>query len=99
MERAIIQNPVLALPAVEKLLALEPASKAALRAVLLDLAADAKARAKKSWETRKAPMAAYWYAVGVYAGHLARVLAKPAQAKPIAWNADFINSLPREAAK
>jgi hypothetical protein len=74
MSRALIQNPVLALPAAAKLQELEPASQAALRAVLLDLAADAKARAAKSWATRKAPMAAYWYAVGVYAGHIAKVL-------------------------
>ena len=69
-----VRNPVLALPATGRLLALEPGTKAALRAVLLDIQADARVRAEKCWRTHKAPMAVYWKAVGVYAGHIARVL-------------------------
>ncbi|KAA9011636.1 hypothetical protein F4U94_20215 [Sphingobium limneticum] len=72
--RAERANPMLALPALCEMLALEPASKAALRALLLDLRADAKSRADHSWRRRKPPMAAYWAAVAVYAGHLARLL-------------------------
>ncbi len=66
-------NPMLALPGVKRLKALPPESRDAIRAALLDLRADA-ARAEKSWRTHKAPMAAYWKAVSVYAGHLARAI-------------------------
>jgi hypothetical protein len=69
-----VANPILALPAVANLLKLSPDVRAALRAVLLDLAGDARGRADESWRRHKAPMAAYWKAVSVYAGHLARVL-------------------------
>lgn len=68
------RNPVMGLAGFEKLRALDPTSRAALESVLRDLAADAHARAEKSWRTRKAPMAAYWRSVGVYAGHIARAL-------------------------
>lgn len=70
----LVRNPVLALPAAARLHELEPAARAALRAVLLDLATDARGRAEKCWRTHKAPMAVYWKAVGVYAGHIARAL-------------------------
>lgn len=73
--RAEVRNPVLALPASARLLALDPDSKAALRAVLLDLRDDCRARAAESWRKHKAPMACYWKAVSVYANHLARLLA------------------------
>ena len=46
--------------------------------MLIDLRRDALARAEKSWRSHKAPMAAYWKSVAVYAGHLARVLADSA---------------------
>ena len=69
-----VRNPVLALPGTARLLELDPHTRSLLRAVLLDLAADARARAEDSWRRHKAPMAAYWKAVSVYAGHLARVL-------------------------
>jgi hypothetical protein len=67
-------NPVLALPAVEQLRSLPPAAREQLRAVLMDLRADAQARAEQSWRRHKGPMAAYWRAVGVYAGHIARAI-------------------------
>ena len=54
--------------------ALSPASREALRLALLDLRKDALHRAELQWRRRKAPMACYWRAVGVYAGHLARAL-------------------------
>jgi hypothetical protein len=70
--RTDVRNPVLALPGAAKLQALDAEPRAALRAVLMDLAKDARERADKSWRQRKAPMACYWKAVSVYAGHLAR---------------------------
>lgn len=51
---------------------LPPDARAALRAALMDLRADALARAQVQWARHKAPMALYWKVVGVYAGHLAR---------------------------
>lgn len=72
--RPDVRNPVLALPAVAELLALPPSARSALRALLRDLAADARARAQKAWRTNKAPMAAYWKSVAVYATHTARAL-------------------------
>jgi hypothetical protein len=70
----VVRNPILALPGTARLLQLDPDTRALLRAMLIDLAADARMRAEESWRRHKAPMAAYWKAVSVYAGHLARVL-------------------------
>ena len=53
---------------------LPPPSREALRLCLLDLRKDALHRADLQWRRHKAPMACYWKAVGVYAGHLARTL-------------------------
>ena len=53
---------------------LPPSARHALRAALLDLRADARHRAELQWRRHKGPMACYWRAVGVYAGHLARAL-------------------------
>ena len=72
--RAEVRNPVLGLPGFRLLAALPPDSKAALAAVLLDLETDARAKATKCWNTHKAPMAAYWKAVAVYARHIRRAL-------------------------
>lgn len=72
--RTTVHNPMLALPAMTSLLQLSPDVRATLRAILLDLAGDARGRADESWRRHKAPMAAYWKAVSVYAGHVARVL-------------------------
>lgn len=76
--RADVRNPVLALPAIAELHRRPLAERLELRAVLLELAADAQARADASWRRHKAPMAAYWKAVAVYARHLARAIARPA---------------------
>lgn len=70
--RADVRNPVLALPAMAGLQALPAETRAALRALLLDLGSDSRARAETCWRKHKAPMAAYWKAVAVYAGHIAR---------------------------
>lgn len=68
------RNPVLALPAVAAAVELPPESRAALAAILLDIRRDAHGRAERSWRQRKGPMAAYWRAVAVYAGHIARAI-------------------------
>lgn len=72
--RADVRNPVLALPGMKRLLALPAPARHALRECLLDLRRDAKERAENCWRKHKAPMALYWKAVSVYAGHFSRVL-------------------------
>lgn len=74
-ERREVRNPMLALPASKKLMALPDGTRAVLREVLLELRTDAAARAKKCIQTHKWPMGVYWKCVSVYAGHIARVLA------------------------
>lgn len=72
--QAAVQNPLLALPAMAALQALPLEQREPLRALLRQVAAQAHERAELSWRQRKGPMAAYWRAVGVYAGHTARAL-------------------------
>lgn len=72
--RPDIRNPLLQLPSMQAMRNLPPGSRAALRALLRDIAADARERADKSWRKHKAPMAVYWKVVAVYAGHTARAL-------------------------
>lgn len=50
--------------------------------MLMDLRRDAADNAEKSWKKHKAPMAAYWKAVAVYAGHAARLLRTTCAAWP-----------------
>lgn len=68
--RMDVRNPLTTLPAMAALLELPDESRVAIVGILNDLAADAAARAEKSWRTHKGPMAAYWQAVSVYAKHL-----------------------------
>lgn len=72
--RLEVKNPLLKLRSVEQIQALPPEARQALAALLRDLSQDARQRAERSWRQSKAPMAAYWKAVSVYAGHLGRVL-------------------------
>ncbi|MEG8024096.1 hypothetical protein QP162_05940 [Sphingomonas aurantiaca] len=74
--RADVRNPVLALPGIATLRALDPSTRAAIAGALREIQADARVHAIKCWKTHKAPMALYWKAVGVYAGHLARALVR-----------------------
>jgi len=69
-----VHNPLLALPAALRLSAFSPEVRATLGQLLSELSQDAAARAEHSWRRKKAPMAAYWKAVSVYAKHAARVL-------------------------
>lgn len=68
------RNPVLSLPACKELVMLDPAARAALVAVLRNLSVQAKEQAEKDWRRSKAPMAAYWKAVGTYSWHTARAV-------------------------
>ncbi|SMF70623.1 hypothetical protein [Allosphingosinicella indica] len=72
--RAEVRNPVLALPSGRRLAMLSPLARAELRGVVIDIRADALTRAEQCWRKHKAPMAAYWKAVAVYSGHIARIL-------------------------
>ncbi|WP_224962607.1 hypothetical protein [Geomonas subterranea] len=72
--KAEVRNPLLALPSSRAIMALPDDVKAALRRLLLDLRKDAQEKADKSWRSHKAPMAVYWKACAVYAGHIARLL-------------------------
>jgi hypothetical protein len=80
--RREVRNPVLRLPGVAALQGLDAETQKALAGALRDIQRDARERADKSWRTHKAPMALYWKAVGVYAGHLARVLHLQNQGNP-----------------
>lgn len=72
--RAEVRNPILTLPSVARLRALSPDARLALQDILLDIQSDARQRAERSWRSRKPPVAAYWAACGVYAGHIARAI-------------------------
>jgi hypothetical protein len=71
--QAAVRNPLLALEAAQRVAALPPDARAALRDLLLAIRADAQVRAAECWRKHKAPMACYWKAVSVYAGHAARL--------------------------
>jgi hypothetical protein len=72
--RAEVRNPVIALPGFIALRALSPDVRQCMATALRDIQRDARDRAEKCWTTHKAPMALYWKAVGVYAGHIARAV-------------------------
>lgn len=67
--RTDVRNPLLSLPAAARIAGLSPEAREAIAALLADISQDARKRAEKCWRTHKAPMAAYWKAVAVYAGH------------------------------
>lgn len=71
--RREVRNPVLALPAAKRLLAASPEVRGIVADIMGDLALDARARGEKCWRTHKAPMAVYWKAISVIAGHIRRV--------------------------
>lgn len=72
--KAEVRNPILTLPSVARLRALSPEARLVLQDILLDIQTDARLRAERSWRSRKPPVAAYWAACGVYAGHIARAI-------------------------
>lgn len=71
--RCDVRNPLLRLPAADRIAALPPDARLALAELLADISIDARARAESCWRKHKAPMAAYWKAVAVYAGHARRL--------------------------
>jgi hypothetical protein len=74
--RREVRNPVLALPAAKlAMVELTPDERGRIRLVFLAIRDDARSRAAECWRKHKAPMAVYWKCVGVYANHIARVLA------------------------
>lgn len=75
--RREVRNPVLALPAAKKLMALSPEIRAILAELFWEIVLAARANAEKSWFKNKGPMAVYWKAVGAYALHIQRVLRRP----------------------
>jgi hypothetical protein len=74
--RADVRNPLLQLPAAQRLAELPPEAQAALKALLLEIRNDCRVRADECWRKHKAPMAAYWKATGVYANHMSRLLGR-----------------------
>lgn len=70
-----VRNPIVGLPGFASIKArMSPEARSGLADVCMEIRADAHARAEKCWRKHKAPMAAYWKAVAVYAGHIARAL-------------------------
>lgn len=72
-----IRNPVLGLPAAQRLQELlqgQPEIREALAQLHGELALQARQKAEQAWTKRKGPMAAYWQACGVYAKHIRHVL-------------------------
>jgi hypothetical protein len=71
----LVHNPLLGLPATQELLdylQTVPGVQARLTTMLIQLGAQADAQADHCWRAHKAPMAAYWKAVAVYARHTAK---------------------------
>lgn len=68
-------NPLLDLPAAQDLAELlreQPDLAAVFCRLLWQLGEESERKAEYAWQRRKAPMAAYWRACGVYARHIAR---------------------------
>jgi hypothetical protein len=81
-DRAEVRNPVLALRAFRRFGSLHPDAVQALAELLHEIHVEAGVRAEHSWRTRKAPMAVYWRAVSVYAGHIRRALRRLQRGTP-----------------
>lgn len=79
--RAEVRNPVLGLPAARALKAQHPQIRALIAALMYDMQRDARGRADKAWRTRKAFIAAYWFTLAVYAGHIAKSIRPPHYAR------------------
>jgi len=78
--RGDVRNPLLSLPAAQELADLPLEARSILRRLLKQISDDARERAEKCWKTHKAPMAAYWKAVAVYANHTRRLMSdRPAR--------------------
>jgi hypothetical protein len=69
-----VRNPLVLLPAFRILQAQKPFVRLVVRNLMLEISADSLKRAELCWRRKKAPMAAYWKSVSVYAKHAARGL-------------------------
>lgn len=69
-------NPLLKLPASQKILALPAEHRAHFESLFRELRDEANQEAEKAWKRRKGPMAVYWRAVSTYARHAAHALSK-----------------------
>lgn len=69
-------NPLMGLPAMAALACMPIWVRATLVQLMAEIKQWAEAKAQHSWKKRKAPLAAYWLACGVYAGHVGRGLRK-----------------------
>jgi hypothetical protein len=76
-------NPLLKLPAAQRLMALPSEQREVIEALMRELRADADKLAEQSWKKRKGPMAAYWRAVATYARHTAHALSKGNSVSPV----------------
>jgi hypothetical protein len=76
------RNPVLGLKSFRKFATLHPAALDALADLLEEIHSEAALKAEHCWRTRKAPMAAYWRAVSVYAGHISTCHSLPQARRP-----------------
>ncbi len=72
--RSDTRNPLLRLPAAQRIGNLPEPMRAELALLLKELVLDARDHAEASWRKHKAPMAAYWKVVSVYAMHLSRIV-------------------------
>jgi hypothetical protein len=72
--RPAVRNPLIELPAAQRIQSLDAGTRALLRELLLEIRAAAQAKAELSWRKSKAPMAMYWKVCAVYTGHIVRLL-------------------------
>ncbi|MDC6180062.1 hypothetical protein [Ralstonia solanacearum] len=90
-------NPVLKLPAAQKLAALPLEQRLAIAAVFRELRGVADDLAESSWSRRKGPMASYWRGVATYSRHLAHALERPDLKKNTASKHDAERETPQSA--
>lgn len=72
------KNPLLKLPAAQRLMARPRRDREDLAALFQELRHEADRLAQESWKRSKAPMAAYWKATAVYSRHCAHALTRGA---------------------
>jgi hypothetical protein len=79
--REEVRNPLLALPAAQKILLLPPEVRNLLGDLFAELETDCLQRADHAWKTSKPPIAAYWKVTATYSGHLRKVVRRGLKGK------------------
>lgn len=79
--RAEVRNPLLALPAAQKLLAMPPEVREVLGDLFAELEQDCNERAERAWRKSKPPMAAYWKVCGTFSGHFRKLFRRGLERK------------------